>query len=485
MRRIEIAAETGPRPAPRPSARVGSAQSRLNDHLAIVLGTLIALVPLPFGSNRAFFWGVTALFVGTAGIWYLLALSRTRESLRYPASRLWPSFVLFVLLCTFIVIQTLPIVGELQRLFPAIDFAVPTGSGQSIDVPTFSLAPYSTWLMLLRWVTYGLFFLLMLQASVNRVRKATLLNVVLAVITAYAAYGIASLFQFGDTVLGIPKWAYQGYATGPFINRNSFATFLAFGCAISLSLAVSRLVGDRKTAPHRSKRFGPRLMDPALILYIVSLVTVSVALLATQSRMGTTAATVGCMLVLVLTLSRAANRGIAALLVLPLLSGGIVALAYVYGQGLVERLGSVEQNLDVRLDLYVQVLQMIGARPLLGYGGGAFELAYPLFHQPPVSPDLVWDKAHNTYLALWAELGIVFGSIPVVLFVAAFRRILANVGGPDGAIAIAGLGAITVAAVHSLTDFSLEIEANVIILLAVVAVATPDVRRADRSKGTR
>ena len=46
----------------------------------------------------------------------------------------------------------------------------------------------------------------------------------LLVIIACGVYALISL-QSGDTILGLPKWAYLGSATGTFVNRNSFATW--------------------------------------------------------------------------------------------------------------------------------------------------------------------------------------------------------------------------------------------------------------------
>ena len=156
------------------------------------------------------------------------------------------------------------------------------------------------------------------------------------------------------------------------------------------------------------------------------------------------------------------------------LFGLAVALGLlVYGQGLLERLGSVENAADIRMELYGQVIQMIASRPYLGYGGGAFELAYPLFHTPPVSPDLVWDRAHNTYLTLWAELGLIAGSIPILLLLLAGWRIAIGLRQvrSDWTAKVAALGVLTAGALHSLVDFSLEIEAVTFAFVAIVATA--------------
>lgn len=448
-----------------------SRQTGLNDALAWALVVFVALVPIPFGSTRPFFWGVNAGLVGLLGIIYATSLSYLREPFHYGLGRLPVSLALYLLLAAYLVVQALPLgdFASLASLLPPVD--LPAGGGGKITSESISLAPGNTWLMLLRWGTFGVFLFLVLQIGGSLQRRSFLLHAALAIIAAYAILGLASLLQFGDTILGLPKWAYQGSATATFVNRNSFATFLAFGTVLSTSLFAGALL-QRLPAPGEEPTRAR--LDPMLFIYVVALAVIVPALLATQSRMGTFSAAAGCLVVLIAALIRMPGLWLRVLVTLPLAVAAIAAAVFGFGQNLLERLGSTESSADVRLDLYRQVVEMISARPWPGFGGGSFEVAFPLFHKPPVSPDLVWDKAHNSYLALWAELGLVAGSIPILLFVLALARIVWGMGGARQAWAAraAGMGALTVAALHSLVDFSLEIQANTLMLLFIVGAAT-------------
>jgi O-antigen ligase len=215
-------------------------------------------------------------------------------------------------------------------------------------------------------------------------------------------------------------------------------------------------------------------VDPMVLIYLLALATILAALFATQSRMGVVSGGVGCLAVAVLAQRRLRWRRGWFLLFLPMALIALAAITYFYGQGFVERLGSQESTADVRLDLYAQVIEMIRARPLLGYGGGAFEQAFQLFHRPPVSPDLVWDRAHNTYLALWSELGVVAGSIPILLVGVAAVRLGWNSSraGSDWTGRVAAVGVVVVAAIHSLADFSLEIQANTMLFVLLLGLGT-------------
>lgn len=473
MSGIEV---TATRPASRgarlESGARASRQSALNDLLARVILVIAALVPIPLGSNRPFFWAINALIVGLTGLVYIAALRGAREPFRVGVGRFGPSVALYAVVALYLVFQALPLghltIGGITT--PDL-VAVLTGAHLKLAADAISLSPNSTWLMLLRWATYGVLFLLVVQVSTRAHRRELMLNVIVAIVAGYAIFGLASLLQFGDTLLSMPKWAYEGSATGTFVNRNSFATFLSFGAVVTVTMLAGAFVrqDDGEVGDDRRLR-----ADPIVLVYLLALAAIVAALLATQSRMGAFAGAMGCLSVVLLAQRRLRWRRAWYLLWVPAALVVVGAAIYLYGQGLVERLGSQAAAADVRLDLYAQVIEMIGARPLLGYGGGAFEQAFQLFHHLPVSPDLVWDRAHNTYLALWAELGLVVGSIPILLVAVTAVQLAWNSSsaGSDWTGRVAAVGVVAVAAIHSLADFSLEIQANTILFVILLGIGT-------------
>lgn len=449
-----------------------SPRSRINDRFSWLLLLLVAVAPIPLGSNRPFFWAVNAVAIGAVGLLYTFFEIRSREGLRVRLTDIWPSALLFALLALYLVAQTIPVAHLVPEAWIGQVLAISVaGTGTIVAPNAISLAPGSTLLMLLRWFTYGVLFLLTVQVGVSDQRRNQMLNVIVAVIAGYAIFGLAALLQFGDTILGMEKWAYSGDATATFVNRNSFATFLSFGAVVAVVLIAAVFIKQQEpdASGKTSKRF-----DPIVFVYLTALLTIVAALLATQSRMGAFAGLLGVAAVLLLARRRLRWRLATNLVFGGLLVSSIVGAVVLYGLGLLERLGSVESSADVRLDLYRQVVEMIAARPLLGYGGGAFEQSYPLFHHLPVSPDLVWDRAHNTYLALWSELGLVAGSIPLLLITIALARVLWRIGEGrlDWPARAAAVGAIVVAAVHSLADFSLEIQANALMFTLLLGLGT-------------
>jgi O-antigen ligase len=440
-------------PAAPGRTHVSTGQRRLNAVLAVLLVGIVAIAPIPLGSNRPFFWAMWAGIVGLVATVYLAILWLRDEPLRVPLGRLWPAALPFAALLAWLFVQTLPLPG-------GTDFV--TAAGDVIESATLSLAPGSTLLMLLQLGTYAAFFLLMLQVAANRSRARRIGVALLFVVTAHALYALIALIILDDALLFFSKWAYAGFATGTFVNRNSFATFLAFGLVLGVLLALREL----KSTGRMQWGLAP--------IYLAATALILAVLVATGSRMGLFAGLAGAGMAALMAAGKGEagrwqlNRVILALV--PITAAIIVVV--LYGAGTFDRLGSIETDANVRGDLYAQVFGMIAARPWLGYGGSTFEIAYPLFHQLPVSPDLVWDKAHSTYLSLWAELGVIAGSIPLLLIggfaIVALRLYLirrADWTAPAAAVCI-----VVVAAIHSIVDFSLEMEANVFLFLAILAI---------------
>jgi Lipid A core - O-antigen ligase and related enzymes len=452
------------RPAPaRRAARKD--QTAVNNGLFIGLMTVAALVPLPLASNRPILWSVLAIVLGLMTTAYIAILRLKGGELRMELRDLVLPAIPFAALVLVLLVQLVPFGDWLGWHF---EVQTPRGT---IALNTLSVAPGMTWLMLLRQLSFGLFLFLMLQTLANETRRPRMLDILLGITIAYGGYALISL-QSGDTILGMEKWAYEGSATGTFVNRNSFATFASMGAAIAAVQLASRLVEQS----HRHADDGRVIGNAsAVVLYGICFMFLFTVVVLTQSRMGLAACLVGSTAGFVITMTKAQG----SLRPIILAAGGVGGLllllftAMLAGDDLLSRAVDLDNDTNVRGNLYAQILQLIQLRPLTGWGGGTFEQAFPVVHQLPVNADLIWVRAHNTYLALWTELGVAAGSI-VILSVAGAALLIArqfarSKSRMDIAPQAASLAVIVIAAVHSTVDFSLEIAANTILFLAVLA----------------
>ena len=457
-------------PASRPSQTRGAARRHPNVILTPLLVALLALAPLPLGSNRPVFWALGALLLGICGTFYFTTLALQGRNLRSASP--WVGRVMAIggIYLAWMVVQILPLGAVLGR------FETVLPSGLTLEHNTFSLAPGPSLLAAIRTAGYGMMFVLVLQIAVNRNRAKKLMQALFLIVAGWAFYALLALFQFGDSILIFEKWAYLGSATGPFVNRNAFATFLAMGLVAGTGLLVDRATRSADRAP--TGLFDRLTNADALRLYLLALLAlmVLVTLIQSNSRMGVLSGMLGSGLTLAIVLrrrltSRKGRRTLLALVPILFLSAGLIGWGY--GGVLFERLGGVETDVNVRLEVYRQVLGMIAQRPWTGWGADSFEVVFRAFRKPPVSVELNWGHAHSTYLAHWAETGVIFGSIPLILTGSAFLACL-HAGlrrETDFVLPAIGAGVILAVALHALVDFGLEMQANVWLFLALVALA--------------
>ena len=456
--------------APPPEAGAGDTaevttvpRRRLNTALAVALMLIVSAAPLPLGSNRPVFWlGWAAILFFLAAI-YLAAITIRRLPLRaspwqYPV--ISASALLFAL---YGFLQTVPLGEGLLGLLP-LGATAPAG-------PAISIAPSATLVGILRWTSYAVFFLLMMQVAQNRTRARKLAWFVFFLVTGQAAFALLSFRFLGETLL-TPTQGYSGVISGTFVNRNSFATFTGMGAILGLALLLHDLRTSGGRSPHLASLLSVESIRRAAAW--ICLAVVLGALFATGSRMGITASVIALFLVAVVSFAKGPKRTPRwAFFTFVLAFATIGMLLAIFGQTAIERAIFTLGGKDGRFDLYVQTLELLRTRPWLGFGFDTFGLAFEQVHRPPVSPDLVWNRAHSTYLALWVEMGLVFGSLPLVIGAALMVRLARIVlAAPrDFVLAIAGLGVMVLAALHSLVDFSLEMSANVFLFLTIVALA--------------
>ncbi len=431
---------------------------------------LAALVPLPFGSVYAAAWGVWGFLIGAMSVIYFLLQARSTEAISLPRPLAIPA-ILMAVTGAYMLVQTLPIGQNGLTALPVSD----------VHPDTISVAPGLTMHMIMRQLSYAVLAFVVLQVCQAEKVQKLILNAFVVIVIAYGLYGLISL-QSGDTILGMAKVRHLGSATGPFFNRNSFATFLAFGAVVTLALGGAKIV--RQSRRHANDGHIPRFRS-SLLIYAVAYFFILVTIVATQSRMGLFAAIAGSAFVIVAT-SLAASRLRLLLLAAPI---GIVAIALALlaiGGGLLSRLEFYNFTLEDRGELYRQTLNLIALRPWTGFGGDSFEVAFAMIHEAPLSSQFVWDRAHNSYLSLWANLGLGFGTLPMlalgIIGLLMLRRLIIG-GSGSWSAATAGVGVLIVAAVHSLTDYSLEIQANAIVFTIILAVGAASATSGSRRNG--
>jgi O-antigen ligase len=135
---------------------------------------------------------------------------------------------------------------------------------------------------------------------------------------------------------------------------------------------------------------------------------------------------------------------------------------------------SPEVSLGDRRVVTLDTLAMVRDYPILGVGLGSFRVAFPRYQSFPDSK--IWDHAHNDYVEILSETGLLGGLLLLgallLFFRLAFRHLKEKLKTETGRIQLgAALGACGLL-VHSLFDFNLHIEANAVWFAICAALAT-------------
>ena len=116
---------------------------------------------------------------------------------------------------------------------------------------------------------------------------------------------------------------------------------------------------------------------------------------------------------------------------------------------------------------------MIRANPVLGVGLGAYETAFPIYSVSDGS--LRVPQAHNDYLQVTADVGIVGALIALWFIIEVFRAVSKGIRSGDRLVAGLALGTgggIFAILVHSIFDFNLQVPSNALLFLVLVGVVS-------------
>ena len=264
---------------------------------------------------------------------------------------------------------------------------------------------------------------------------------------------------------------------GPFINRNHFAGWMV----MVLPLVAMYAVGVLAQAA-RPRAAGRRIwlqwlttVDGNRVLLIACLaVVMGLALVFTSSRSGLISFAAACLVMMAFIVRRLGDRRhrIAAVLYVGTLLVGAVLWA---GSDLVaRRFTTSHESLDGRLSAWSDTVRIARDFPTFGVGVGAYGRVMHLYQSE--GRDLMYAQAHNDYLQLAAEGGLLVGIPAIVLLVCVvggIRRRLTSGDDDDLTFwirrgAVAGLAGI---AVQSIVEFSLQMPGNAVMFVVLLAIA--------------
>jgi O-antigen ligase/tetratricopeptide (TPR) repeat protein len=503
----------------------------LDRWMSRALQALVLGLPLFLGGRQP-----AAVAAGAATVLVLLAVT-LRERRRRGDAPHAPGIAALAAFVALALASTVPLPPALLRVLTpaAADLYARMlpgwpGGGEWSVWRALAIDPYAVWGELTHLsIGFGVFAVVVAypwaDGAPNETGRSAFARLVLTMLAGGALLATIALLGAGlgnGRVLWISDAAVMpGRASGPFVNPNHFAAWLEMVIPVGLAyaFALARRVGRRlvrsieagrgmgvqrrrawvtSLITHQERLWAPLLAGTTLVLMLV-------AHLAAGSRGGTAALLVGLGIAaagMMTRRGRSGRRGRARrwaplVLALALLAAGA---ASVVAWGLADadqREGAAEVG-DVSLASRFWVAQqgsgIVRDHPLLGTGLGTWLHAFRPYIAPPIDGG-IWDHAHNDYLELAAETGLVGCAMALLFVIAVVRALRApraesgcsgwhGSGAPRGfeppdwraalgdtAFLRWGLaGSLAAIALHSAVDFSLRMPANLLLAMLVIAL---------------
>lgn len=438
---------------------------RLDKTIAVGLLAAVAFTALAHGAVEA--WSIAVfefIIVTLTLLWAVKSFVEKRFELRVsPTALPLAAFFLFGL------IQSVSVTGADGQI-----------SSLSFDVEGTQSAVKILFFLLIAHILAANLFL-----SAERIRKLTVFLTIFGF--ALAIFGLLQYFTWNGNIYWLrPAFVNTKGVIGPFVNHNHFAGYLELIVPLPIALIVTGAVNKNR------------------LLYGFAAVMMAIAQAASLSRGGIISLVSGLLFIVIAGISYARRAGNSV----PksefgggfpanskrssLLNFGAVALifgAVVFGSlwignnSIVERLtknnvvGADEKAESFETSrgwIWNNTITMFQMNPVTGVGMGAFETAYPQYSSDNSSLTLTVDRAHNDYLQILSDTGLIGGAIAlwfIATLIFVVKRSLGSCEPLRAALAIGCGAAIFSMSVHSVFDFNLQLPSTALLFLILAAVS--------------
>ena len=436
---------------------IGTDASRVSSTIFFLLCFIPLFATVLFGAVDNMTWILISVLCAVLVFLWLVEAWKARGLIFNPSALQLPLIGIFVIG----LIQLLPLGSQ------------PVGGGLTIEAArSISLDPYTTRFFLGHLAILFIFFAACLT-FINtelRLKKIVFLLVVFGGIMSFVA--IIARLADPTSIYGL-RVPFQAMPFGPFVNTHHFAAFVEMTGGLTIGLLVGGTAKDRK------------------FLLIIALVIMVTAMIMTSSRGGmlsfvSLAAFIGVFRLAKHRSNRSSFRQKRVFAGATLATIVVVVSLVVFvgaDQSLIRGvgLGGQEEVSSGRFHFWSVAIKIFLDHPIIGAGLDAFGVAFTKYDT--WNGVLRVEQAHNDYLQMLADAGILgFGCVAAFIYLL-FRKslaLIASVG--DGFrrdVAIGALAGCLGILIHSFFDFPLRTFSNAFIFLLLAAIATVAVKASD------
>jgi O-antigen ligase len=336
--------------------------------------------------------------------------------------------------------------------------------------------PHDSVSLALLYVAYAMLCFLATQTLVRGAQARSLALIFSVYGAALAGFALLQGISSNGRLYWIRQPHNGGWIYGPYVNHNHYAGLMEMLVPIPLIVSLTRLAPPKVravAAGAAAVMVGTIFLSGSrggMVAIVVELIILAM-LLVKQKRGAGTAIGIGVFLAVVAGL-----------------------LVWIGGAELSQRIASVgpghaDLASDIRSYINRDGLRMFAKRPILGWGLGSFPIVYPEFRT--FYTNFFVNQAHNDYLQLLVEMGLLgFGIMVwfvVTVYGRAFKKIRNWSSEVSGAVTVACALGLSGILVHSAVDFNLQIPANAALfyVLCTVAASEPFAKPARKRRAVR
>jgi O-antigen ligase len=449
-----------------------------------MLSILLIFSPLAFGSVEVWSVAVAELLVLFMGvIWIARMISNGK--IEFESTSLNTPILLFLAIMLF---QMLPLpLGAIRYLSPAA-YTVYTDAATTLTLDAgwraISLDPTATREEFLRVLAYSTLFWVILHTFRKRNQIEAIVATMIGMGFLLAVFGIIQEFSWNGKIYWVRELTHGGHPFGPYVNRNHFAGYMEIVIPLTLGQLLAETPPRRGSvsAKQRFLRWTSERTSKSVLLMFTA-VFMAASLILTGSRGGLVSFAGSMVFFAVMMRMKRTTRRKGSRLVLAFFCLGLIAAVWIGGHSAflsVERLEKSiqEPSAEERVVLWKDSFRM--ARDYLPFGSGfsTFETVYPMYKTLQVQA--VFQHAHNDYLELLAEGGVLSVGLVIWLLYAWFSETgakwLKRHDPFASQMTLAGMTSVVAILIHSLSDFNMHIPANAIIIVTISALTVNTAR---------
>lgn len=439
---------------------------------------LLLFTPLAFGTVEV--WSIAlaellVLFMGA--IWTARMIREGRIQFeRTPFTILILSFLALMLF------QMLPLPLSAIKLLSPAAYSVYSLAASALNLQmgwrTISLDPVATREELLKVLTYAMLFWILLNYLRERKQVERVVVTIIGIGFFLAVFAIIQKYSSNGKIYWIRETAQGGEPFGPYVNRNHFAGYMEIAIPLTIGyiLAQSPLRIDRLAIRERLLLWTSQHTSKSILLLFAA-IFMGTALLLTGSRGGLVSFAGSMIFFVIMAVSKRSARSRVVRLAMTYCGLVLIAAVWIGGNSAFLSLERLEKTFqepfaEERAILWRDTLRMANDYVRFGSGFNTFEEVFPAYKTS--TAQTIFQYAHNDYLQLLAEGGIVAFGLVVWFIVVWYREVtvrwLKRHDPLAVYLALGGMTAVFAMLIHSLTDFNLHIPANAIVTVTVLSI---------------